>query len=259
MHSLDGSDGALGDGRVLRGLGDGAGARVAVGVHPKLGVGVDVEVEGDTFAGGDAVELRLEGLVLDGVTGRSALVVLGAGGGGGAGGLRPVGGPVAVDVAADAAGRRRRLPVLAPQAVRALRVCEAVRVDNGEDVEVELVLERLVGGDRGCEELVSCVLDHHGGDPLARVHCTVPDDTLLRTLASAAPDVDTGDVATLQRLASRDDFGVAGECGSEIFHPLRVLRDGVVGVEPCRTRWRGGGQCWWNLLVLCLLVCPAQV
>jgi hypothetical protein len=67
--------------------------------------------------------------------------------------------PVAVDIAPDAACRWGTLPVLAPQAVAGLTEGEAVRVDDGEDVEVVGVLEarnRWVGGS---EELVCSVLN----------------------------------------------------------------------------------------------------
>lgn len=57
-----------------------------------------------------------------------------------------MGGPVAVDVAADARGARVGLAVLAPETVAGLGVDEAVRVDDGEDVELVLVDEGLDGG-----------------------------------------------------------------------------------------------------------------
>lgn len=156
VHGFDGSDGAVGQGGVFGGVGDGAGARVAVGVHPELAVGVDVHVELDALAGGEAVELRLEGFGFHAVAGRGSLVVLVAGRGASAATLVPVVGPVAVDVAADTAGGGCCLAVLAPQTIVGLRVREAVWVDDGENVVVPAVSqsngsrisrsEKLIGG-----------------------------------------------------------------------------------------------------------------
>ena len=49
--------------------------------------------------------------------------------------------PVSVDIAANAGGSWGRLAVLPPQTVAALCESETIRVDDGENVEVVLVLE----------------------------------------------------------------------------------------------------------------------
>jgi hypothetical protein len=218
VHGFHGSNGAVSQGLVLRGVGNGAGTGVAIGVHPELRVRVDVHVELDALARSNAVELGFQGFRLDAIAGRGALVVFGARGGASAAALVPVVGPVAVDVAADAAGGGGGLTVLAPHAVGGLRVGEAVGVDDREDVEVVLVFEAGSCSVGSGEELVCCVLDDpaelvsprssvafkanlHGGDPFSRVDSSVPHNTLLRSLSTATPDVDSLDVTTLSRRA----------------------------------------------------------
>jgi hypothetical protein len=159
MDSLDSSNGAVGQGLALRGVGDSARACVAVRVHPELRVRVDVHVELDTLSSTNGVEVGFNGFGLDAVAGGGTFVVFGAGRSAGATGLGPVRWPVAVDVAADAAGRGCGLAVLAPHSVGGLSVGKAVRVDDGEDVEVVLVLEAGSCGIGGGEELVCCILN----------------------------------------------------------------------------------------------------
>jgi len=159
VHGFDGCDGAVGQGLVLCGVGDGPGAGVAVGVHPELGVRVDVHVELDALAGCYAVELGFENFGLDAVAGGGAFVVLRAGRCAGAAAEVPLVGPVPVDIAADAAGGWCGLTVLAPHAVGCLSVCEAIWVDNREDVKVVFVL---VASNRGIgrgEDLVRSILN----------------------------------------------------------------------------------------------------
>lgn len=121
---------------------------------------MNVHVELDTLASSNAVELSLESLSLDTVTGRWALVVLCAGRGASSASLLPVVGPVSVDVASHAAGGRRSLAVLAPHAVRRLRVGETVGVDNGEDIKVVLVLEGPVVCIGGSQKLVRGIFNN---------------------------------------------------------------------------------------------------
>lgn len=133
VHSLDGCNSALCQALVLCGLGNDARTCVAVWVHPKLRVGVNVHVELDALACGDAVEVSFEGFGLDAIADRRALVVLSARGGAGPVRQIPVRGPVTVDVTSYTACCRCALAVLAPQTVAGLREGEAVWVDNGEN------------------------------------------------------------------------------------------------------------------------------
>lgn len=80
---------------------------------------------------------------------------------------RPLVRPVTVDISTHAGAGADSLAILAPQAIGSLRVDEAVRVDDREDVIVELVddsLDSRVGAVFG-EELVRNVLHSHGRDP----------------------------------------------------------------------------------------------
>lgn len=94
VNGLDSSNGAYGQGVVLCGIGDGSRAGVAVGVHPELAVRVDVHVECDTLASGDAVELGFERFGLYAVACGGTFVVLCAGRGGCTAALVPVRWPV---------------------------------------------------------------------------------------------------------------------------------------------------------------------
>jgi hypothetical protein len=159
VDSLDGSNGTVSQSLVLSGVGDGAGTCISVRVHPKLGVGVDVHIELNSLSSSNAVEVCLQSLGLDTVTGGGALVVVRTRRRAGSATLVPVVGPIPVDVTTNAAGCRGGLAVFAPHAVAGLSVGEAIGVDDGEDVEVVLVL---VTGDRGisgAEELVCGVLN----------------------------------------------------------------------------------------------------
>jgi hypothetical protein len=60
------------------------------------------------------------------------------------------------------------------------------------------------------------------------MYSAVPDDSLLRALAAATPDVDALDVAAFERLASRDNLGVGRVRSSKISKPLIVVGEGVV-------------------------------
>jgi hypothetical protein len=53
--------------------------------------------------------------------------------------------PVAVDVTADTCVTAHSLSVLAPKTISGLRIEEAIRIDDGRDVEVELIDERFDG------------------------------------------------------------------------------------------------------------------
>ena len=219
---------------------------------------MDVHVQRDAFAGCDAVELGFQRLGLDAVAGRRALVVLVAGRGARAAALVPVRGPVAVDVAADAGGGRCGLAVLAPHAVRGLRVGEAVWVDDGEDVEVVGVFEGRGGGVG--EELVGGVFDdlsvgllstrvyflevgrrfYHGSDPFSCVYGPVPYYASLGAFAPAAPDVDALDVSSFERLARRYHLCIARIRSREVRDPLVMVGDGMVRVEPSGIRSKTG-------------------
>jgi hypothetical protein len=129
---------------------------------------VDVHVKLDTLSSANGVEVGFNGFGLDAVASGGAFVVFGAGRSAGATGLGPVRWPVAVDVAANAAGRGCGLAILAPHSVGGLGVGETVRVDDGENVEIVFVLEAGSCGIGGGEELVCCILN----DPakLVRLH-----------------------------------------------------------------------------------------
>ena len=229
MDSLDSSNCALSEAGVGRRVGQSARASVAVGVHPQLRVGVNIHVELNTLACSKAIELSLQCLRLDTVTSRRTLVVFVTGRRAGALSLAPgLVRPVPVDVATDAARRGGGLPVLSPKTVAVLGEVEPVWVDNWEDVEVVLVLEGGGCGISGCQELVCGVLVDHGGNPLSCVHGAVPDYSLLRALASATPDVDALDVASLKRLACGDDLGVRRVRSGEVGDPLVVVGKSVV-------------------------------
>jgi hypothetical protein len=159
MYSLDSSDGAISQRLALCGIRDRARTSVTVGVHPKLRVRVDVHVELDTFTGSNAVELRLQCLGLNAVARRRTLVVFCTRRSAGAAALVPVVGPIPVHISSNAAGRWSRLTVLAPHAVGSLGVGKAVRVDNGENVKVVLVLEASDGGVGGSKKLICSILD----------------------------------------------------------------------------------------------------
>jgi hypothetical protein len=159
VDSFDSSDGAVGQGLVLGGVGDGAGTCVAVWVHPELRVRVDVHVKLDALSGTDAVEVRFQCLGFCAIAGGRALVVLFAGRSASSTTLVPVVRPVPVDVSSDAASCWCGLTVLAPHAVSGLGVGEAIRVNNGEDVKVVFVLVSSGSGVGGAKELVCCILD----------------------------------------------------------------------------------------------------
>lgn len=152
--------------------------------------------------------------------------------GGGAAGDGPVGGPVAVDVGADAGGAG--LAVFAPEARGRLGVDEAVGVDYGENVVVVFVDEGFDGGAVGVvvEESVGRVFADHGGDPFARVYGAVEDGGGFGAAAGTAEDVDPGYWAAFVRGAGADDLGVGGEAGLELGEEGEMFGVGVVGVEP---------------------------
>jgi len=199
---------------------------------------MNVHVQLDPLACSELVKLSFECLVLHRVSRGLSLEILGARRRASPLALVPVVGPVAVDVRSDAAGAANSLAVLAPHAVVGLRVGKAVRVDDREDVEVVLVLERLVIGIGGREKLVGGIFYNHGGNPLSGMHSSVPNNGLLATLASTSPNVDSTDGASLERISCRYDLGVVGEGRGQILEPLSMLSETVVGVEPCGIRSR---------------------
>lgn len=136
--------------------------------------------------------MRYKALVLRRITGSLALVCLGAWVGTSSVCELPLIRPVAVHIRADTAASADGLTVLAPQTVVCLRVDEAVGVDDGHDVEVELVDGSLDVGIRGVlgKQLPGHVLGGHRGDPLAGVDGAVDEHCGLRSLAARTPDVD---------------------------------------------------------------------
>lgn len=109
-----------------------------------------------------------------------------------------------------------------------------IRVDKGDDVKVVFVdngLDSGVGAVLG-EQLVAEVLDDLGGDPLSGVDRSVEVHSRLGPLATASPDVDTEQVATLDRGTKVDDLGVGGEGARQVVEEGDVVGVGVVRVEP---------------------------
>jgi hypothetical protein len=139
---------------------------------------VKVNVERDTTASSQRVDLANDSLVLRGVTSSTALEGLVTRVGRGTTSQLPLERPVAVDITANTGASRDSLSVLAPETVGGLGVDEAynresvqlqctwlhekltIRVDNGGDVKVVLVDESLdsrVGAVLG-QQLVGHVL-----------------------------------------------------------------------------------------------------
>lgn len=235
MNSLESGNSALGKAGVSSRVGHSARASVAVRVHPQLAVRVNVHVQNRSVgAGRHAVKLSLESLVLDRVALGLALVVLGTGVCRSSSCLTPVVRPVAVDVSSDAARRREGLSVLTPHAVVALGVGEAIGIDDREDVEVVLVLVGRIIRIGRSEKLVCGVLDYHSGNPFASMHGSVPYHALLGALATRTPDVDSLDVATLERFSCRNDLRVAWVGSREVLQPLQMIGNRVISIEPSR-------------------------
>jgi hypothetical protein len=136
-----------------------------------LAIGVDIEIESDTARVTELVDLGYKTLVLGCVASCYALVGLGARACGSTASDLPLLGPVAFDVAANARVSRHGLAVLAPETVGGLTVDKAIRVDDGGNVEVELVHDCLDGSIRGIlgEELPGKVLGSDTCDPLTGV------------------------------------------------------------------------------------------
>lgn len=72
---------------------------------------------------------------------------------------------------------------------------------------------------------------HHGRDPLPRVDGSVEHNGGL-ALAGLAPEVNAGDSIALQRISSRDHFGLVQVLGMEIIKELQVFAVLVIRVEP---------------------------
>lgn len=164
---------------------------------------MDVEVEADAARVLERLDLRDKSTVLRCVTSSLALISLGAGVGTSTVCKLPLKGPVAVNVSSDTATAANGLAVLAPEAVICLGVDKAIGVDDGHDVEVELVDDGLDARVRGVfgEQLPGHVLGAHGCNPLTGVNCSVDEHCRLRPLATRAPDMDTSEDAALDRRA----------------------------------------------------------
>lgn len=138
---------------------------------------MEVDVERDTTASSERVNLANDSLELRAVTSGTALEGLVTGVGGGTASQFPLVRPVAVDVTANAGASRDGLTVLAPETVGGLSVDEAyhyelvtiqtrswvmltIRVDNGGDVKVVLVNNSLDSSVRSVlgQQLVGQVL-----------------------------------------------------------------------------------------------------
>ena len=113
MDALDSIGDAGGEGHLEVVVVWPGGAVVAKGYEEKLAVGVPVDVPLDAGLVADPLGMADESLVLNGIAGGLALVVVGAGVGGRAG-AGPLVGPVAVDICADAGTDLANLAVLAP-------------------------------------------------------------------------------------------------------------------------------------------------
>lgn len=202
MHSLDSSNSSFRQAGISGRIGQGTGASVAVRVHPKLGVRMDIHVELDTFACSKAIELSFQRFGLDTITSRGSLVVFITGRSAGSLSLAPgLMRPIPIDIPTDTAGRRSGLTILAPQAVAILREIEAIRVYDREDVEVVFILESGGCGIGRSQQLVCSILVNHSCNPFSCVYGAVPDHRLLRSLAATTPYMDALNVTTLKRLA----------------------------------------------------------
>lgn len=142
--------------------------------------------------------------------------------------------PVAVDITTDTRITADSLTILAPQAVRGLRVDEAVRVHDGRDVEVKLVHHGLDGGIRRVlrQQRVRDVLGGLGRDPLAGVDVSVEHNGGLGALAATAPDMNAGKSPAAHRCSDGVDLGVGWEAGLKVVQEGQVLRIWVVCSEP---------------------------
>jgi hypothetical protein len=86
----------------------------------------------------------------------------------------------------------------------------------------------------------SPVVAYHRCDPFSRVHGSMPDYAFLGSFTTATPDMNTFNVSTFDRLASRDYFSILGECCCKICDPLHMVGNGVIRVEPSSI-WRKTG------------------
>jgi hypothetical protein len=213
---------------------------------------LDIEIEADTSRSPERINLGLETTVLRSIAGSYAFVCLGAGVCACSAGYFPLVGPVfslstwmiqllpgvlpvTVNVTSDTGVSANGLSVLAPETVSRLAEHETIRVDDGRNVEVELIDERLhgsVGGVFG-QELPSGVLRSHGGNPLPGVNISVDDNSGPRSLAPAAPDMDAGQDTSLDRGTDSDDFRLSRVTGLQVSKELEVVGIGMVCGEPC--------------------------
>lgn len=185
---------------------------VAVRREDILTVRVDVKVQANALRITQGVDKGRHALVFRCVVLRRAAVRLVAGIGGRAARDGPLIRPITVVIPTRTAGVGSGLAVLAPQPIVGLGVGEAVRVDDGEDVEVEFVdegLDRRVAA-VARDELVHEILGRHGGDPFAGVHRAVDEHRGLGAATAAAPDVNAIHDAALVGRAGAEDLGIAG-------------------------------------------------
>lgn len=146
--------------------------------------------------------------------------------------------PIAVEIDSPACvrlvcARKRRLTILAPQAILRLSVDETIRVDKGDEIEVVVIKEgayQLVFT-IPIDQLVSQVLDSHGRNPLASVRRTVPKDGLIFAFAILAPEVNSFLWATFKRFA-RDEYLRARKSIGEIVQILKVIVKRVIPIVP---------------------------
>lgn len=89
--------------------------------------------------------MSLETAELRSISSSLSLVRLSARVGGRSIGEFPLVGPVSVDIAADAGVSAHSLSILTPETISSLGIVEAVRIDNGRDVEVKFVDKTLYG------------------------------------------------------------------------------------------------------------------
>jgi hypothetical protein len=166
-----------------------------------LSVRVNIKVQTNALRVLERQDLGSKAFVLRCISGCLALVGLRAWVSASTAGELPLVRPVAVDVSADAAVSADGLAVLAPETISCLGVDESVWVDNGHDIEVELVDDSLDVGIRGVlsEQLPGEVLCGHGGDPFTCVDGTVDKHCRLRSLTTRSPDVDASNDTSLYR------------------------------------------------------------
>lgn len=236
LGSVGGSNGCLH--RVCKTLlggkvGNLGSATVAIRQENGLGIAVEINVPRNTFDGRDLGGESSQSLALRCIACSLALVVFRRGGSRGTARNIPMRRPVAVDVGTYGRDTSAGLSVLPPEAGGALTVGEAISIDDGDDVEIEVVQEGLGGAATVTrDQLVDDVLGDHRGDPLSRMDGRVVVNSRLGARTATSPQVNTSDGSPLKGLANGDYLRVGRECSLNILQPCQMVGIGMIGIEP---------------------------